>query len=758
MNRQRYFNFMKSAAVAVPHERSLLTEAELRRRWPAHYEVTQRVASVHPESLGSTTVRSCSASTYYYLSNITRIGDRGSAFQGQYHGSRLWSSRGYGSYVRMPRRKVQRGPTSRCSKWQEGNTDTRSRNRYAASLKDSYSTHSLSVCLGTGALTAYLLPILDEFPQVAIEYVATDISLSLVSATLTRIGHPQARPQAYDISKDPVLQGLAHETFDIVTGLNVLHVVPQLVPCLQNLHKLLVPGGSLLYIDFDGTDWPSTPGTTWYDFVFGGFKEWFSFQDIDLRSHCTLSLKEWDRVLLSHGFTSVSNVKDGRDSLFAVIHAQKEATASKALARTGTLEPSLLHCVHYHVGKEVEIQRELKSFTLDDQHLLWLVAAEGENGDALLGFGRSLAKEIPAWTIKLAIVAPALLDMEGVMRSGLSDLSSHVEKAFYFDSAANIHVARVVPAASAASPNTRRFDRNDAWIIEEGQVSHVTPPIEHPGEVIVAAEDWTTACSHLRAFAGTIVGGNDGPFSVDDTVVGITSVPECNILAISHTSLARIPHGYHDLRSLVHRVLPAAIATAVNSLKRASRRQGGRERRVLLVNIEPRLRDLLGTILSRLGWTVSHEDSLLSSHIQRSQECLNDVVVCSRDHSQSLFARRSNSRTRVFPWDDYEEGLSAHLHDPNFGEDLEAVLELLPDSDSPDVLLNGAVSLPSLGTLVPYRGTLFRPDRTYLLVGGIGGLGIQIAAWMYEVSDSTSRPAYTHLSLPSYRRALGTSP
>ena len=39
----------------------------------------------------------------------------------------------------------------------------------------------------------------------------------------------------------------------------------------------------------------------------------------------------------------------------------------------------------------------------------------------------------------------------------------------------------------------------------------------------------------------------------------------------------------------------------------------------------------------------------------------------------------------------------------------------------------------TLGMLVPNIGPLFSSDKVYLLIGGIGGLGVQIALWMYEV-------------------------
>jgi ubiquinone/menaquinone biosynthesis C-methylase UbiE len=65
----------------------------------------------------------------------------------------------------------------------------------------------------------------------------------------------------------------------MVVGLHVIHAVPEVKSVLESLHRVLVPGGSLLVVELDGSDWEHTPGSLWTDMVFGGFSEWFGYTD-----------------------------------------------------------------------------------------------------------------------------------------------------------------------------------------------------------------------------------------------------------------------------------------------------------------------------------------------------------------------------------------------------------------------------------------------------------------------------------------------
>lgn len=134
----------------------------------------------------------------------------------------------------------------------------------------------LEVGCGTGMLTQHLVDVLPEFPDLIVEYVATDISLGLAMQAAQRFSHPYMRAAAYDLTKTLEEQGISPGSFDVVTALHVLHATTDLAQTMNSISDLLVPGGYVLTVDFDGEAWQQgVPGTLWYDFIFGGFQEWF---------------------------------------------------------------------------------------------------------------------------------------------------------------------------------------------------------------------------------------------------------------------------------------------------------------------------------------------------------------------------------------------------------------------------------------------------------------------------------------------------
>lgn len=136
----------------------------------------------------------------------------------------------------------------------------------------------LEVGCGTGMLTQHLVNVLPEFPDLIVEYVATDISLGLAMQAAQRFSHPYMRAAAYDLTKTLEEQGITPASFDVVTALHVLHATTDLSQTMNSISDLLVPGGYVLTVDFDGEAWQTgVPGTLWYDFVFGGFQEWLVF-------------------------------------------------------------------------------------------------------------------------------------------------------------------------------------------------------------------------------------------------------------------------------------------------------------------------------------------------------------------------------------------------------------------------------------------------------------------------------------------------
>lgn len=149
-------------------------------------------------------------------------------------------------------------------------------------------------------LSRCLTSALKEKEDTVAEYFVTDISYALATSAAKSCSYSHAIPRTYDISKAAEEQRLTPGSFDVITAFSVLHVAADIVTTLKHLWNLLTPGGCLLVVDLDGSAWDASAssdqraGTLWYDFVFGCFSEWHSYNDG--RQKCTLCKQSLLRI------------------------------------------------------------------------------------------------------------------------------------------------------------------------------------------------------------------------------------------------------------------------------------------------------------------------------------------------------------------------------------------------------------------------------------------------------------------------------
>jgi acyl transferase domain-containing protein/NADPH:quinone reductase-like Zn-dependent oxidoreductase/SAM-dependent methyltransferase/acyl carrier protein len=170
----------------------------------------------------------------------------------------------------------------------------------ARALPEGRGLRILEVGAGTGGLTAHLLPALERGLH---SYTFTDVSAAFFAGAMQKLAaFPEIETKTFDLEKPATEQGFEPGSFDFVVGTNVLHAVADVRSALRNLHGLLVPGGSLVFMDV------ATP-QLWTEAVFGLTSGWWRFTDRDLRSvHPLLGRSQWEQLLQETGFAETASI------------------------------------------------------------------------------------------------------------------------------------------------------------------------------------------------------------------------------------------------------------------------------------------------------------------------------------------------------------------------------------------------------------------------------------------------------------------
>ncbi|NJP43479.1 non-ribosomal peptide synthetase [Actinacidiphila epipremni] len=129
----------------------------------------------------------------------------------------------------------------------------------------------LEVGAGVGGTSTDLVPALAGHD---VDYLFTDVSQFFLAEARERFApHPWVRYGLFDINEDPVAQGLAANSFDVVLCANVLHNSDDAARTLARLREVLVPGGWLVFMEATVERHPLLVSMEFVDGLSGGFAD-----------------------------------------------------------------------------------------------------------------------------------------------------------------------------------------------------------------------------------------------------------------------------------------------------------------------------------------------------------------------------------------------------------------------------------------------------------------------------------------------------
>ncbi|KAK1215285.1 hypothetical protein PQX77_022103 [Marasmius sp. AFHP31] len=469
----------------------------------------------------------------------------------------------------------------------------------------------LEVGAGTGRFTAPLgQALLDaNLESCYVEYVCSDISISLAQEATAKSPWTTIAPVAFDLNKPLEQQNVDPASFDIVVAFDVLHATPSVDDTLSVLRELLLPGGHLVVIELDGHSFASGAiGTTWTDYIFGSFQEWFGVLEHRTDSHCSLGRLDWNRSLRDAGFSdglfftvnvptishlsfvtqseetelkrsgsSVPSLQSDAGSS-PISHPQPLVTPSveppsflpmegeallKYNAEEQLLPPTLptfedIHRIppstnnhlppgiiirHFSAGGEVELVKFVSTLDPSTPLRIWLHSTTETVNAGLSGLGRSLRHEFELWKIYIVLFHPSWssLAQHDHIQTHLVPLR-WVDSEVIVDAEGTMRVPRVVSVPSAletelAGEQTLHFNDTEFW--------RAFPDPLNPEDVRVSVSFITLSgvIPDHSEFSGHVVEvGKDVERSlVGKRVMGVTSSPKGNFIVCSRGCVSAVP-------------------------------------------------------------------------------------------------------------------------------------------------------------------------------------------------------------------------
>jgi len=160
----------------------------------------------------------------------------------------------------------------------------------------------LEVGAGTGGATTRVL---QGLSNKFLSYTFTDVSSGFFEGAAEMFSEHKDRMvfKTFDCGQDPVTQGYAEGTCDVVVAFLVIHATPDLELTMRNIRKLLKPGG--LLVVGEGTNNGQPYGSA--GFIFGSLPGWWLGADTGRPLSPFVSYSEWERLLKASAFSGIDS-------------------------------------------------------------------------------------------------------------------------------------------------------------------------------------------------------------------------------------------------------------------------------------------------------------------------------------------------------------------------------------------------------------------------------------------------------------------
>ncbi len=151
---------------------------------------------------------------------------------------------------------------------------------------------------GYGLMMRRIVPLLRGLD---VEYYFTDIGKTFLFEAkefALQEGYDFLTFGTFDITADPLAQGLEEKSFDLVFAFNVVHATRGLGATIGNLQRLLKDGGLMCLLE-------RTKVRRYVDLIWGLADGWWHFDESERERSPLLDLEHWEAIARKAGFTDI---------------------------------------------------------------------------------------------------------------------------------------------------------------------------------------------------------------------------------------------------------------------------------------------------------------------------------------------------------------------------------------------------------------------------------------------------------------------
>ncbi|KIK63451.1 polyketide synthase [Collybiopsis luxurians FD-317 M1] len=632
-------------------------------------------------------------------------------------------------------------------------------------------------------------------PGYYVDYFCSDTDILFAQKATVVSPWMTMTPLVFDPTVSIEEQMLEPASFDIIVAFDTLYSYSDLLPSvLVNLKGMLVPGGYLAAVELDGSSLAACAiGTKWTNFIFGSIygrnmpleapqlSDWAAVLDsTGYNNHLSLSANS--------SRDSVEHI-----AFIAQASTSKRLTNGFLSHTLSSVEDDNFTIIqHFSAGDEVNLVKFVSTLDSTLPYSIWIHTENTPSNAALLGLSRTLCHEYSLWKIFTVLFDPSwdLSRQKRFIYETLMPLKlAHAE--FMVDKSGHMNVPRVIeaPAPSKTTPREFKavqFDKTQVWLqfppalrhedvevaVSFVSVSPVFPECsEFSGVVTAVAKDVDQELVGKRVFG--IVPGHSGSLVIchreklfvipDELSLSVAAALVGRLAFISSVVSNALPSKGHCFTILHAGSCPAA-AVATYSFLRASGFQ------VLVTLTDPsdrRTNQDFGhayTSSDHRSWIEAARkqapqgvdlvinfdtDSSVSTETMHIMAVNGTLVQIMGDLPSKLrrgqryisidWTSMVEEGSLLTSWEDIPPAVRHSLFSSIKIFDLGRLLDAHESAKSAapnDVTL---LSLEDIDPTLPVTkggiisGTYaFNPRASYVLIGGVGGLGVAIASFMAE--------------------------